>query len=139
VAFTPFISNAGPNLAIAVFTAAGRGRGRWPPLAPGWPGMRCGPSAATGASCSSCSAARQPRAAAQPAGDALAHLTGRERDVLRQVAAGQSNTETAAALSRSAATVKTPASRLLDKLGCRDRAQLVVAAYEAGIAVPGQR
>jgi DNA-binding NarL/FixJ family response regulator len=83
--------------------------------------------------------ARQPRAAAQPAAGALAQLTGRERDVLRQVAAGKSNTETAAALSLSIATVKTHVSRLLDKLNCRDRAQLVVVAYETGIAIPGQR
>jgi DNA-binding NarL/FixJ family response regulator len=83
--------------------------------------------------------ARQPRAAAQPAGDALAQLTGRERDVLRQVAAGKSNTEIAAALFLSVATVKTHVSRLLDKLDCRDRVQLVVVAYETGVAVPGQR
>jgi DNA-binding NarL/FixJ family response regulator len=83
--------------------------------------------------------ARQPRAAAQLAGDALAHLTERERDVLRQVAAGKSNTETAAALSLSVATVKTHLSRLLDKLDCRDRTQLVVVAYETGITIPGQR
>jgi DNA-binding NarL/FixJ family response regulator len=83
--------------------------------------------------------ARQPRAAAQPASDALAQLTGRERDVLRQVAAGKSNSETAAALSLSIATVKTHVSRLLDKLNCRDRAQLVVVAYETGITIPGQR
>jgi DNA-binding NarL/FixJ family response regulator len=82
--------------------------------------------------------ARQPRAAARPAGDALAQLTGRERDVLQQVAAGKSNTETAAALNLSVATVKTHISRLLDKLDCRDRAQLVVVAYETGVAIPGQ-
>jgi len=75
----------------------------------------------------------------QPAGDALARLTERERDVLRQVAAGKSNNETAAALSLSVATVKTHVSRLLDKLDCRDRAQLVVVSYETGIAIPGQR
>jgi len=83
--------------------------------------------------------ARHPRAAARPAGDALAQLTGRERDVLQQVSSGKSNTEIAAALSLSVATVKTHISRLLDKLGCRDRAQLVVVAYETGVAVPGQR
>jgi DNA-binding NarL/FixJ family response regulator len=81
---------------------------------------------------------RQPRAAAQPGQDALAQLTERERDVLQQVAAGKSNTETAAALNLSVATVKTHISRLLDKLGCRDRAQLVVVAYETGVAIPGQ-
>jgi DNA-binding NarL/FixJ family response regulator len=82
--------------------------------------------------------ARQPHPA-QPAGDALAQLTGRERDVLLQVAAGRSNPEIAAALYLSVATVKTHVSRLLDKLDCRDRAQLVVVAYETGIVAPGQR
>ena len=83
--------------------------------------------------------ARQPRAAARTGGDALAQLTERERDVLRQVAAGKSNTEIAADLHLSVATVKTHISRLLDKLDCRDRAQLVVVAYETGVIVPGQR
>jgi DNA-binding NarL/FixJ family response regulator len=83
--------------------------------------------------------ASQPRAEARPAGDALAQLTERERDVLQQVATGKSNTEIAAALYLSVATVKTHVSRLLDKLDCRDRAQLVVVAYETGITVPGQR
>jgi DNA-binding NarL/FixJ family response regulator len=83
--------------------------------------------------------ARQPRAAARPAEDALAQLTERERDVLQQVATGKSNTETAAALNLSVATVKTHISRLLYKLECRDRAQLVVIAYETGIAIPGLR
>jgi DNA-binding NarL/FixJ family response regulator len=82
--------------------------------------------------------ARQPRAA-RPGADALAQLTERERDVLQQVAAGKSNTEIAAALYLSVATVKTHISRLLDKLDCRDRAQLVVVAYETGAAIPGQR
>lgn len=83
--------------------------------------------------------ARQPRAAARPAEDAIAQLTGRERDVLQQVAAGKSNTEIAAALYLSVATVKTHISRLLDKLDCRDRAQLVVVAYETGLTIRGQR
>jgi DNA-binding NarL/FixJ family response regulator len=83
--------------------------------------------------------ARQPRAAVPAASGALAELTGRELDVLHQVAAGKSNTEIAAALSLSVATVKTHVSRLLDKLRCRDRVQLVVVAYETGVAVPGQR
>jgi len=83
--------------------------------------------------------ARQPRAATPSSGDALAELTVREHDVLRQVAAGKSNAEIAAGLSLSVATVKTHVSRLLDKLDCRDRAQLVVVAYETGVTVPGQR
>jgi DNA-binding NarL/FixJ family response regulator len=82
---------------------------------------------------------RQPRPASRPADDALAQLTGRERDVLLQVASGKSNTEIAAVLSLSVATVKTHVSRLLDKLDCRDRAQLVVVAYETGVAIPGLR
>lgn len=81
--------------------------------------------------------ARQPSAARPASGDALAQLTGREVDVLRQVAAGKSNPEVAEALSLSVATVKTHMSRLLDKLDCRDRTQLVVVAYETGVAVPG--
>jgi DNA-binding NarL/FixJ family response regulator len=82
---------------------------------------------------------RHPRRGARLPQDALAQLTDRERDVLEEVAAGKSNTEIAAALYLSVATVKTHISRLLDKLGCRDRAQLVVVAYETGLAVPGQQ
>jgi DNA-binding CsgD family transcriptional regulator len=83
--------------------------------------------------------ARRPRAAAPSAGDVLAPLTEREREVLQQVAAGSSNAEVAAALHLSVATVKTHISRLLSKLDCRDRAQLVVVAYETGVAIPGLR
>jgi DNA-binding NarL/FixJ family response regulator len=82
---------------------------------------------------------RQSRASARPGQDALARLTEREHDVLQHVAAGKSNAEIAAALYLSVATVKTHISRLLDKLDCRDRAQLVVVAYETGVAIPGQR
>jgi DNA-binding NarL/FixJ family response regulator len=83
--------------------------------------------------------ARQPHPAAQPGQGALAQLTERELDVLKQVAAGKSNPEVADALFLSVATVKTHVSRLLDKLDCRDRAQLVVVAYETGAITPGQR
>ena len=82
---------------------------------------------------------RHPRPAARLAQDALAQLTDRERDVLEQVAAGTSNSEIAAALHLSVATVKTHVSHLLDKLSCRDRAQLVVVAYETGLALPGRQ
>lgn len=83
--------------------------------------------------------ARQPSTADIAAGGPLAQLTERELDVLRQAAAGKSNTEIATALSLSIATVKTHISRLLDKLDCRDRAQLVVVAYETGVVIPGRR
>jgi DNA-binding NarL/FixJ family response regulator len=82
---------------------------------------------------------RRPRPATLLSQNLLAQLTDRERDVLAEVAAGKSNTEIAAALQVSVATVKTHISRLLDKLSCRDRAQLVVTAYETGLAVPGQQ
>ena len=69
--------------------------------------------------------------------DALAGLTAREREVLALVAKGRSNAEIAAELLMSPATAKTHVSRLLNKLDARDRAQLVVIAYETGVAVPG--
>ena len=64
----------------------------------------------------------------------LATLTDREREVLCEVARGLSNTQIAERLHMSAATAKTHVSRLLTKLGGRDRAQLVVVAYESGLA-----
>jgi DNA-binding NarL/FixJ family response regulator len=71
------------------------------------------------------------------ADDALAELTAREREVLAQVAKGRSNAEIAGELLMSPATAKTHVSRLLTKLNARDRAQLVVLAYETGLALPG--
>ncbi len=74
-----------------------------------------------------------PHTLAQPI---VGQLTEREREVLAQVASGRSNAEVSAALHISHATVKTHVSRLLAKLGARDRAQLVVISYELGIAEP---
>jgi DNA-binding NarL/FixJ family response regulator len=67
----------------------------------------------------------------------LARLTEREREVMGVVAAGLSNDEIAGRLCISPATAKTHVSRVMMKLGARDRAQLVVYAYETGLVRPG--
>jgi DNA-binding NarL/FixJ family response regulator len=67
----------------------------------------------------------------------LAVLTDREREVLKLVAGGQNNDEIAAGLYMSPATARTHVSRIITKLGARDRAQLVVLAYETGLVRPG--
>jgi DNA-binding NarL/FixJ family response regulator len=75
---------------------------------------------------------REPRAA-----DTLDALTDREREVVALVGGGLSNDEIAERLVVSPATAKTHVSRAMVKLGVRDRAQLVVLAYETGLVRPG--
>jgi DNA-binding NarL/FixJ family response regulator len=73
---------------------------------------------------------------ARPASQTLDGVTGREREVLLLVARGLSNVEIAERLTLSLATVKTHVGHLLGKLGARDRAQLVIIAYETGLVAP---
>jgi DNA-binding NarL/FixJ family response regulator len=69
----------------------------------------------------------------------LAELTEREREILRLVAAGLSNADIARRLVISPLTAKTHVARILAKLDCHDRAQLVTLAYETGLVTPGAR
>jgi DNA-binding NarL/FixJ family response regulator len=79
---------------------------------------------------------RRPQAV-PPAGHTLDGLTDRELEVLALVARGLSNAEIAQHLYVSPATAKTHVARLLMKLDARDRAQLIVVAYESGLVTPG--
>ena len=80
---------------------------------------------------------RRPEAAPIEPPPGLDTLTEREVEVLIAVARGLSNTDIADSLFMSPATAKTHVSRVLAKLHARDRAQLVMLAYEAGVVSPG--
>jgi DNA-binding NarL/FixJ family response regulator len=79
--------------------------------------------------------AQTPKASSTPL---PGELTARELEILRLVAAGFTNSEIAARLVMSPLTAKSHLSRILTKLGARDRTQLVIMAYESGLVVPGR-
>jgi DNA-binding NarL/FixJ family response regulator len=79
----------------------------------------------------------QPGSVAPINNDALARLTPREREILELVALGLSNDDIAQRLYISPTTAKTHVNRTMVKLGARDRAQLVIFAYESGVVRPG--
>ncbi|WP_392670374.1 response regulator [Streptomyces sp. LN785] len=81
---------------------------------------------------------RQPELPSRAAPGGPDCLSDRERQVLRLVARGLNNTEIAESLGLSPLTAKTHVSRIMGKLGARDRAQLVIVAYESGLAVPAR-
>ncbi|MDT3440140.1 response regulator transcription factor [Pseudofrankia sp. BMG5.37] len=81
----------------------------------------------------------QPSVASTLQPSALPGLTPREREILTLVALGLSNDDIAEQLVISPATAKTHVNRTMMKLHARDRAQLVIIAYETGLVVPGQR
>jgi DNA-binding NarL/FixJ family response regulator len=80
---------------------------------------------------------RRPPEVARPRPRELDQLTPREAEIMRYVAKGLSNAEIAAQAYVSEPTVKTHIARILMKLGLRDRVQVVVYAYEHGLAQPG--
>ncbi|MGW2819767.1 response regulator [Streptomyces sp. NPDC001443] len=81
--------------------------------------------------------ARFLRSPSAPATGGPECLSDREREVLALVGRGLNNTEIAEALGLSPLTAKTHVSRIMGKLGARDRAQLVIVAYESGLVTPG--
>ncbi|MBN6055827.1 response regulator transcription factor [Nonomuraea sp. RK-328] len=80
--------------------------------------------------------AARPRRPGRPS--ALSGLTDREREILALIGRGRSNPEIAAELGVSPSTVKNHVTSLFGKLGVRDRAQAVIAAYESGMITPGE-
>jgi DNA-binding NarL/FixJ family response regulator len=129
--------DVGATVIVAVVVelnvATGGGAGSHPLNAPSV--TRALISAFTAATAGSAAAAAPAPPAAQSA--AIASLTDREREIVSLVAAGLSNDEIAGRLVVSPLTAKTHVSRAMIKLAARDRAQLVVIAYQNGLATPG--
>ncbi|GGU06752.1 response regulator [Streptomyces violascens] len=82
--------------------------------------------------------AGRPDSPPKPSPRPVEHITEREREVLTLVGRGRSNTEIAEELFITVATAKSHVSRLLTKLGARDRVQLVITAYEVGLVTLSQ-
>jgi DNA-binding NarL/FixJ family response regulator len=118
---------------ISAFTDGGRGPADAKTPGPVRPGSAPPGSAAPG---SAAPARPAPGYGARAAPPGLASLTEREREVVALVASGMSNDEIARHLTVSPLTAKTHVSRAMTKLNARDRAQLVVFAYQAGLVTP---
>lgn len=140
------LKNAGPEELVSAVRALAAGDGMLAPevtrrvlqrfaAAPHpVPELIEGTPSAAGASTSSATGAGSATAAALPSADLPEPLTERESEVLRLVAEAWSNAEIAAELFIGEATVKTHVSRILQKLGARDRVQAVVLAHRHGLA-----
>ena len=116
-------ADAGPEVLVRLIKAAAAGEGALPPDLLGRLLNRV---------------SRLQRQVLQPRGLHLGGMSNRETEVLRLVAEGLSNTEIAGRLVVTEETVKTHVSRILSKLGLRDRTQAVVVAYESGLVIPGR-
>jgi DNA-binding NarL/FixJ family response regulator len=107
------------------------------PASPASPASRASAANHAGAAANANPSGLAASAAKEAHRASLARLTEREREVLALVAQGLSNEEIAARLYLSPLTTKTHVSHIMTKLTVRDRAQLVVIAYESGLVVPG--
>ena len=130
-----------PSVTKSIIAAFATANTRAPSVTSATAGVTGGrPAAATASAGTPGAASPAAGTASAASGDpALAVLTEREREVVGLVAAGLSNDEIAAKLVVSPLTAKTHVSRAMMKVGARDRAQLVVFAYEHGLATPGTR